>query len=766
MTDIKNQFNNSNFTNTVFQYGEKQIKKYLGQRPFHTDVFLGRDNDLENVHQIFSGEHNLLLLVNGEGGIGKTTLASRYYLKHADHYQHVGCIFAEKSLEDALLSLAPDLDLKFENETREERLQLLFDALHQLNKPSLLIIDNANEYDQLETLYRLLHTLDNFHLLISTRITECNQAKTYKIEPLSDKDAKALFVQYYPKHKTTDDQLLTELLAAIGKNTLVIELLAKHLNNKNLFKINYSLQNLVDELKTKGLFAIEGKNIDTDYQAKGTGLRREKPEVILSAMYDLTALTVDERILLSVFAVLPAENIPFAQLETLLPESTSLEDTLLSLSQKGWLDTSKEEETSFKTSPVIQETVKVKNKALDDDCAELVYSLLDKLDYDPSTGHLNNLSSYSDAIIYVRYAHSITFCKNIMSYNSIVLQERLGNYFQTTGDLIKALEMYEWFSERIKKHHGAEADDKNYKNILAISYGKLGQTHLELGNLNKALAYFDNITVLFEELYKANPQNMEFKKNLAISYSKLGEIHLVEGNLHKALAYFDEVTILSKELYEVYSQNVEFKKNLAISYKNLGEIYSKLIYLDNALTYFEDFSRLMEELNKAYPQDVGFKNGLAISYEKLGQSHSELDNLDIAIVYFNDETVLFEELFEAYPQNVGFKNGLAISYEKLGVTHSLLGNLDKALAYFKDKTILCEELYEAYPQNVKFKNGLATSYANLGEFHQEKRNDIQTAKTYFQQAEQLWAELVAVSPQYADFKKNLENVKIVLATLT
>jgi len=36
----------------------------------------------------------LLLLVNGEGGIGKTTFASRYYHQYADEYAHVGWVFA------------------------------------------------------------------------------------------------------------------------------------------------------------------------------------------------------------------------------------------------------------------------------------------------------------------------------------------------------------------------------------------------------------------------------------------------------------------------------------------------------------------------------------------------------------------------------------------------------------------------------------------------------------------------------------------------
>ena len=59
-------------------YGEKKIRKILGNPPFFPEVFLGRDDDLVEVHdKLFKGE-NLLLLINGAGG----ALARR--LSHPD----------------------------------------------------------------------------------------------------------------------------------------------------------------------------------------------------------------------------------------------------------------------------------------------------------------------------------------------------------------------------------------------------------------------------------------------------------------------------------------------------------------------------------------------------------------------------------------------------------------------------------------------------------------------------------------------------------
>jgi tetratricopeptide (TPR) repeat protein len=101
---------------------------------------------------------------------------------------------------------------------------------------------------------------------------------------------------------------------------------------------------------------------------------------------------------------------------------------------------------------------------------------------------------------------------------------------------------------------------------------------------------------------------------------------------------------------------------------------------------------------------------------------------------------------------VSFKNGLAISYQNLGATHSSLDNLDKALVFFEEYNKLEKELYFAYPTNVSFKNNLASSYAHLGIFSKNNFKDTTKARTYLQQAEALWQELVRDTPQNVNYQ--------------
>ena len=84
-SSINNQFNNPVLNNPVFNNGNKKIRKLLGTIPIKPEIFIGRHDVLEEIHEkLFNNERKCLLLVNGEGGIGKTTVASCYYHKYIE----------------------------------------------------------------------------------------------------------------------------------------------------------------------------------------------------------------------------------------------------------------------------------------------------------------------------------------------------------------------------------------------------------------------------------------------------------------------------------------------------------------------------------------------------------------------------------------------------------------------------------------------------------------------------------------------------------
>lgn len=687
------------------QSNNNALPQMLTPPPFNFPYVIGRDEELKTVHdRLFAGE-NFLMLVNGQGGIGKTAFASEYWKRYKQEYKHLAFLFVENGIANALLSLAGGLGLQFTTESTQQQLDTLIKTVSNLNKPCLLILDNANDEKDLNDNIIALRKCQNFHILLTSRLSEAPCTEKYPIGTLSKPFAIQLFKKHYPLLEESEMPLLEEIYDAVGGNTLVLELLAKNLTNFNKLKKRYTLLQLKTDLQNNLLQLSHSKAIHTEYQAKGTGLRHETPEAIILAMYDLTNLTDTEQTLLSIFAVLPAENIEFETLTTLLQDD-NLDTPLLTLSQKGWVEQSN---TTFKISPVIQDIIKYKNKQrLETDCDILIEVLADKLDWQDNPDY--HKDNYKYTSLYAHYAESITkdfsYFQNLIKQQYIsMLLERVGSFYKTTGNLQKALDFYTRANELDKTLYRQYPDDPVYKNGLAISYSKLGETHSLLGNLDKALDFFTDETQLFEELYAAYPNNVGFKNGLAISYQFLGHIHSSLGNLDKALDFYEKDAELSKELYAAYPNNVGFKNSLAISYEKLGVTHSSLGKLDKALEFFEEYNRLKKELYDAYPNNVGFKNGLAISYLKLGETYSSLGNLDKALEFFEKDAELSKELYDAYPNNVDFKNCLAVSYYKLG---GLCFNSDKAKAkaYFLECKKHCVELTRDFPSYAEFQRNL------------------------------------------------------------
>ena len=820
LKDVKNAVVNSTITAENVQIGDnnthhhyhqsgKTISRHLTPPPFTTTTFIGREEELRTIHHKLFNEGNLLLLVNGEGGVGKTTLAAQYYHTYQHLYKHTAWVLAQGDLPDTLLNaLATPLQLHFpDTMPTEARFKQLLTELVNLSKPCLLIIDNANDLQNLQK-HHHLRRLPNFHILLTTRLGNLSKAHYYLINGLPYEQALQLFKKHYPEHQAQEDEVFRAIHTAVGQNTLVVELLAKNLKLLNELETpenQYTLTKLLKDLQSKGVLGLsQSRQVQTDYtQQTPLQLESTKPEAIIAAMYDLGELPKQEKKLLSFLALLPTEALPFSKIKELLKEETAktnkrgivlqvltaiyrvfkallrrpqnrpidfnnIKQLLLNLSQKGWL-TYNENESTFKLSPAVQAVALHKNPQPLHIYQDMIDTLIDKLAYEDS--HLTG-SSYEDAAIYVRYAERLlqtlpnqTEDKIDRQHEQItVLCERIGNYYSITCNLPKALAYFEQDAQLSAELCKNYPDNVDFKKGLTISYSKLGEIHSNFGDLPKALAYFEQDAQLSAELCKNYPDNVDFKKGLAISYEKLGETHSDLGDLAKALGYFEQQTQLFKELCKNYPNNVDFKKGLAISYSQLGQIHSDLGDLAKALACFEQDAQLSAELYQNYPDNVDFKTGLAISYSKLGETHSDLGDLSKALGYFEQDIQLSEELCESYPNNVDFKTGLAISCQFLGHTHSNLGDLAKALGYFEQFNRLMAELCENYPDNVEFKNNLAISYCKLAEIAQ-KQNDRKTARRYFRQAEALWQRLVRNAPLVAQYKQFLADVQADLAAL-
>ncbi|MFN7120285.1 MAG: AAA family ATPase, partial [Saprospiraceae bacterium] len=132
------------------------IPHYLTNIAFNRDPVIGRTPQLHTIRQRLR-EHSSVVLVNGLGGIGKTTVALEFIRLYGKEYAHVAWVEVTGTIAAAFVSnttLIANLQLQAQlaalaPETYESQgFDLIVNKLNNLPN-CLLVIDNANDLDDL-----------------------------------------------------------------------------------------------------------------------------------------------------------------------------------------------------------------------------------------------------------------------------------------------------------------------------------------------------------------------------------------------------------------------------------------------------------------------------------------------------------------------------------------------------------------------------------------------------------------------------------------
>ena len=721
--------------------------------PFKPELFLGREEDLAAIHELFFHEDINLLFVTGEAGIGKTTLASEYYHVYQDQYAHMAWVLSANNIREALLSnLSQMLGIQYEDAmTKENRLDKLLITMSSLPKPCLLVIDDADNPNDLEEVYLALRRCTNFHVLLTTRLTKYHNVHTYPLAILSKEKALELFCQLYPYHQPSENDLFFQIRDAVGGNTLVMEILAKNLTLLNQNENTYSLTHLIEDIQKKGLLNTEETDsLETSYHTDRK-MKYVKPFDIITAMYDLSHLSPQETSVLSVFSVLPTEKLDFKEITEYVNPSFPLKDILPSLSQKGWIIFDQDSRT-YKSSPLIQEIVKKENFYLYEDCQFLIKKLSQQLEVDYKTGHPLYIS-LEEAARLTRFGESVLRNLPVQSEVEIHLSENVGMYYKVINDLTKAEHFFSLCEESCRHILENYPKKDSIKNLYAIAFKRLGDIQRTIGSIPKARHFFEKYQQIEMELIQDNPLETTYQSELSISFERLGNIALLENNPSLALDCFTRSHQISSEIYKSNPQNHKIKTCLAIANQNMGNLYKALGNLEKALHYCLQFAQLEKELSESFPEDFGYQYGLGVSYGTVGLLYLSLGKTSQAYENFVLYKGMIEKLFTQYPQNVGLKNELAVAYHCLGKVYESEGDILKALEYIEKCNQLEKELYESFPKDIRIKNGYAISCSSLGELYTERQN-AEKALFYNLEFSRIEKELFEAYPDNAMYKSN------------
>jgi tetratricopeptide (TPR) repeat protein len=652
--------------------------------PSNADHILGRIDELTAISKHLA-QNKPTVLVNGIGGIGKTSVATKYVAAYGHQYKHIAWLTVQSSVAEAFTNDVALLKaLHIEHDVRQLiQTQRLTDAfklvVHKLNTldKTLVVLDNANNPDDLITHKNLFDTA-KCHYLITSR-TQPQEWTIVAIDHLPEDEAVSLFRKLAPSVLATDKDLKS-LLSKLFYHTLLIELVAKAVENAG-----FSFAELQTMIETKFIHDAQlnedivstGKHGDS---AADNAKRAKIEEYIWLIFSNVEDLSDDAKQILRGMALLPVAtpfDRNFLKGHLALFDVKDIVPNLSLLVELGWLE--KEENKSFKMHPLIADVV-TKHLEVDVTFAnEYIKDTADLLKYD------NNLPNDNLYEIIQREPYGERLVELFFNCDTLrvsYLLHRLNWVNYQFGFFQKAALLGERALEIVEKLPLASDD------TLTQCLNTLSNTYKQLGRYNESAILLETsleLEIKNNGLY--NPNTAIHQSNLGVTYRYLGR--------------FDEAIVLLESALATDIKNFGIKHPATARHQsNLALVYQELKQYDKAADLLEKSLYFAEKFyNKEHPEISMRQSSLSIVYIELERfpealdlaqraSFSDMSNLglkhpSVARSYSNLATV-YVAMNQTKKAVVLLEKALNIDIENFGLNHIKVGFRlrDLAVVYY------------------------------------------------------------------------------------
>lgn len=209
------------------------------------------------------------------------------------------------------------------------------------------------------------------------------------------------------------------------------------------------------------------------------------------------------------------------------------------------------------------------------------------------------------------------------------------------------------FAEALKIYYKLLDIGKETKNdqLMASSFGNLGEVNRLMGNYEKGLEFFI-------ECLNIKKRSGD-KKNIANCYNNIGLIYAAKNDFDKAIENHKTALTIRMEIKD--------SAGIASSFTNIGIIHDyKGNYAEALKNYSEGLEMNLEIKNK---------KGASICYNNIGQLHLGMKNFQIAYEYLNLSLMTGRE--------IGYSEIVLGSYIALSHLDSITGNWKGAYEHHK-----------------------------------------------------------------------------------
>ena len=621
------------------KYFQSTFPKYISKRPHGAKNCMFRDNEVNLLKEELEAGNNILIY--GEGGYGKTSLAILLFELIKDDYCHMAWVSYEKSFIDSLLN---SLTI-YEGIEREKRIELICDFLRQQDKNTIIFLDNLDEQIQDD---EYMHELEGgVGLVITSRLPFIENFMGYHIESKSIEECRKIFELYYHAPCNIEEDVFNNFIEYIEQNILFIELVAKTARYAEK-----PLNDYIKEIVTTGL-SISDDEIYSSYDQKTDNLINR-----LKHLYTLQKMTAEEQEILEKFALTPNLYVPFQYREW----AGIKKDKLVALINRGWIDKS---EDGYKMHPLIKESI-LQQEVISISTFE---ELIDSISND-EFWHCND--EYNKLLIKKQIAKKIIDYFIDVDYKKI-----LDVIVQYSHICIEFSEYKESITVLTHTRELCEAEENYDERILlsinlAIAYSYFhGCNQKEAVSCLKAIDEMaDKIQLSDDDLFDIYNLHIMTKsyfgemENAKQYFDKICELKITERDFMTAMFNYTSGLIQVKKMDDAMFYMMKFQECFEKEYSN-HEAYLATFYSNLAIAYADkdDFQQALAYDQKAYDirkRVLGtYSKDVAITYISLAEDYFQFNRIDEAkdciikaeeickVIFENEDSELYQKVIHA-----------------------------------------------------------------------------------------------------------------------
>jgi len=628
--------------------------------------FYDNDNNLRKVDN-FLRRAKRVSLINGFGGVGKTTLAIEYAKDALENevYDYLIWLDIEKGIDNEIRTFAIKFLLSDMEDGKQEFIyyQKTFERFISNYPNSLIILDNYTysvEYQ--EKLQRFVKNFSSTDMIITSRedISKIVDLKPIQLEVFQTlDDALEMFrLNSTRSYSSKEEQSLRTIIHYLGNLPLALEITANFLDDTNM-----SVDDYLHALENEGL---EIFNKISDYQPKNHLEGLIATLKINSKIRD----NKDSLKLLKAFALISPEPINKEIIEEYLVKELDISEfdkivSLRELEKFSYIKLSKE---NYSIHRLLQQSIRDEFLENNQDKQK---EIITKVSLAIFNWFKNSLDEQNYGTYFAETVKHINYL--LKDWEGIVPDEaKIYLYTCLSAYAIKPKESLRIIEKAIKLLERVKINEREN----AIVYSQYSDTLLDHGKYDKALEYSKKILDI--DILEDN----EIK--IAGSYTRVGKAYQMKKEYDKALEYFNKA--LKIDLDNLESND----SSIGIDYGHIGSLYDDKKEYDKALEYYNKSLEIsLFNFGENHPSTSTNYNNIALVYSyKNNKKALEYYNksLDIklqtignhhpntATTYYNIGFV-YKDLRECQKAKDSFQKALDIRIDL---------EIDKDIAYIKD----------------------------------------------------------------------------------